>query len=352
MIDAADPATADALASLYDAGALRVPPWMALTTALASVRPDGLGATIAWLVAHQAELERAYADGGAAPLAVAALPPGMQYQPELGYLDRGRDDHALRERYLFADLVGQKSFSQAAIYAITGKELGPRHAELLDAFATANLLLDRRAWPMAVTRRVAARGGGVGAAVMAGVAMMGSEVVAGAAAADCARFLERCRAATAAGRAVAEVVAEALARREKVRGFGRPAVGPDERVPVIEDLLRRHGRAELPFVTLLRAADDAFAAAKGLRSTAAAWAAAILLDFGLTAPQVHAVSNHWVMAAVFAQAVYADERGVIEPAAVARSTAPARPPARAHGGGGEMSKCATNQRLMSTVSEK
>ena len=72
MIDAADPATADALASLYDAGALRVPPWMALTTALASVRPDGLGATIAWLVAHQAELERAYADGGAAPLAVAA----------------------------------------------------------------------------------------------------------------------------------------------------------------------------------------------------------------------------------------------------------------------------------------
>lgn len=347
-----DPASADALASLYDAGALQVPPWMALTAALASVRPVGLGATIDWLVAHRAELERAYADGGAAPLAVAAVPAAMQYQPELGYLDRARNDHALRDRYLFADLVGQKSFSQAAIYAITGKELGPRHCELLDAFATANLLLDRRAWPMAVTRRVAARGGGVGAAAMAGVAMMGSEVVAGAAAADCARFLERCQAATAAGRTVAAVVAEALARREKVRGFGRPVVGPDERVPIIEELLRRHGRADLPFVTLLRAADDAFAAAKGLRSTAAAWAAAILLDFGLTPAQVHAVSNHWVMASVFAQATYADERGVREPGAVAAVAAPARPPARVHGGGGEMSKCATNQRLMSTVSEK
>lgn len=77
-----------------------------------------------------------------------------------------------------------------------------------------------------------------------------------------------------------------------------------------------------------------------------------MLDFALTPAQVQAVSNHWVMASVFAQATYADERGVIEPGAPARSAAPARPPARAHGGGGEMSKCATNQRLMSTVSEK
>ena len=68
-----DLASADALASLYDAGALQVPPWMALTVALASVRPAGLGATIDWLVAHRAELERAYADGGAAPLACEAV---------------------------------------------------------------------------------------------------------------------------------------------------------------------------------------------------------------------------------------------------------------------------------------
>ena len=61
--------------------------------------------------------------------------------------------------------------------------------------------------------------------------------------------------------------------------------------------------------------------------------------------------RHALLAAVFAQAVYADERGVIEPRPAAR-VEPARPPARAHGGGGEMSKCATNQRLMSTVSEK
>ena len=40
-----DSAAGDVLASLYDAGALLVPPWMALVTALASARPDGIAAT-------------------------------------------------------------------------------------------------------------------------------------------------------------------------------------------------------------------------------------------------------------------------------------------------------------------
>ena len=94
-------------------------------------------------------------------------------------------------------------------------------------------------------------------------------------------------------------------------GFGRPVVGPDERVPVIEALLRRHGRHDLPFVTLLRATETAFAAQKGLRTTAAAWAAAILFDHGMSPAHVEAVSNFWVSVCVFAQAVYAGERGLV-----------------------------------------
>ena len=46
----------DALASMFDAGATRVPPWMALVASLASVRPDGIGATIDWLVGAVAEI--------------------------------------------------------------------------------------------------------------------------------------------------------------------------------------------------------------------------------------------------------------------------------------------------------
>jgi citrate synthase len=183
---------------------------------------------------------------------------------------------------------------------------------MLDQIGNAALQPDRRAWPMAVTRRVGARGGGYSSAVLAGVAMMGAPMIAGEAAASCARFLHRARAARLEGRAIADLVADALARKERVMGFGRPVVGPDERVPVMADIARRYGRADLPYVSLLREVEAAFVAQKGLRTTAAAWAAAILLDCGMTADGVHAVSNYWVTVAVFAQALYSHERGLCD----------------------------------------
>ena len=113
------------------------------------------------------------------------------------------------------------------------------------------------------------------------------------------------------GRDVDGFVREVLARRERVMGFGRPVVGPDERVPRMEAALRRRGSADLPFASLLRSADEAFSAQRGLRSTAAAWAAAALSDFGMSPVAVHATCNFWVSVTVFAQAVYSDERRTV-----------------------------------------
>lgn len=308
---ATEPAVADALTMLHDAGATRVPPWMAVTGALAHVRPGSIGATIDWLVAHRDHLEAAYAGGTQGTLGPARMPPEMVYDPDLGGLDRPRDDHRLREKYLFADIDGKMSFTQAAVYAITGIELSPEHAALLDDFGTVNLLVDRRAWPMGATRRVGARTGAYMPAVLTGVAMMGSPVLAGEAAGDCARFLRRAMAAEAEGVPVDQQVAELLARHERVRGFGRPVVGPDERVPVIEAVLRRHGRHDQPQVNLLRRVEAAFMAQKGLGSTAAAWAAAVLGDLGMSPDAVVAVSNYWVSVCVYAQALYSVERGLV-----------------------------------------
>jgi hypothetical protein len=78
----------------------------------------------------------------------------------------------------------------------------------------------------------------------------------------------------------------------------------------MQDILRRYGRDALPYVSTLRAAEAAFVAHKGLSTTAAAWAAAILLDYGMTPGHVHAVSNYWVAVAVYAQAVFSGERGL------------------------------------------
>src|SRR5689334_20394013 len=118
----------DALASLRDAAQVRVPPWMSLVTALASARPDSIGAAIDWLAAHRDELARAYANGREAPLAGASVPAEMQYEPELGFLDRPRNDHFLRDRYLFADIVGKQSFYQTAVFAMTGLQISERDA--------------------------------------------------------------------------------------------------------------------------------------------------------------------------------------------------------------------------------
>ena len=308
---APDPALANAVASMYDAGAVRVPPWMALVAGLAAARPDGFGATIDWLVAYQAELERAYDAGAGAKLGLARLDPSMRYQPELGFLDRERKDHALRERYLFADVVGNRTFFQTAVYAMTGLELPARHAQLLEQIGNANLQADVGAWPLAVTRRAAATGGSYAEAVVGGLAMMSSPVLAGAAAADCAAFLLRVDAAQDEGRVVADVVTDVLARRERVMGFGRPVVPVDERVVMMQQLLAEYGRDREHYVTLLREVAEAFYAQKGLRTSSAAWAAAVLLDFGMTPLQVQAVCNFWVSVCVYSQAVYACERGLV-----------------------------------------
>lgn len=303
--------TADALASLYDAGAVHVPPHLALAAAVATGGAGSIGAAIDWLVSQRDALEQAYQRGHAAPLALATLPAEMCYQPELGFLDRARRDHGLRERYLFAEIVGRRSFTQTAVYAMTGLELSPHDAELFDRVGTINLQADRGAWPLAVTRRVAARGGGYASAVAAGTAMMGARLLAGEAAASCARYLRRVQEQVAAGQPVAEVVAETLARKERVMGFGRPVVGPDERVPPMRAALAEHGRDGLPFARLLDEVEQAFAAQKGLRTTSAAWAAAMLCDFGLSPDCVQAVSNFWVTVCVYSQATYAGERGLV-----------------------------------------
>jgi len=294
-----------ALASVHDAASVRVPAWLAIVTALAQARPADIGATIDWLVAHREALETTYAGGTTAKLGLPALPAAMEFDAELGYLDRSINDHALRDRHLFADIVGKQSFYQTAVYAMCGVAISCRDADMLDELGQANLLVDRRAWPMAVTRRVAARGGGYAAAVVAGTAMLAAPVLAGAAAADCARYLRRVR---ADGRPVDELVAETVARKQRVMGFGRPLVGPDERVPIMLATLARYGRDDGPYVTLLHQVEAAFLAHKGLRTTSAAWAAAVLTDLGLSPDAVQAVSNYWVAVCIYAQALFSSER--------------------------------------------
>lgn len=292
--------------TVKDAGATQVPPWLAVVAALCSAQPKSMDDTFRWLAEHRADIEATYTRGRTEPLNIAALQSDLMYEQELGGLDRSIEDHWLRGRRIFGELLGHRSFMQIAALSIAGLDISARDAEMLEQFAIACLTVDRKAWPMAATRRVAGHGGGVAAAVVAGAAMMGAPMLAGLAAADCARFLRRAALAEQEGVDVSESVRLVIARKERVMGFGRPVVGPDERSPVLREILRRFDRADGAHVALLARAEQAFFEARGLKTTAAAWAAAVLTDLGASPEAVHALSNHWVTLCVFAQASFSD----------------------------------------------
>lgn len=303
-----DTLTRDALANVRDAAMIDVPPWLAVVSALGSVRPDSIGATLDWLVAHRADLEAAYDEARAAPLALARLDDDLARTPELAGLDRAKGDHHLRDKLLFADLVGRESFFHVMVYAITGVALSPSDAAMLDEIGVANIVADQRVWPLAVARRVAGHGGDQCAAVVAGGALMGSPIVGSTAGAGAARFLRGVERAVNEGAALGDVLDAMLERRETLIGFGRPVVGPDERVAPVRASMRRHGRDDGPQVRLLLAIEAHLRARKGLRSNVGAWIAAVMGDLGFTPDGVQGVANMYLHVCLVAQAVFGVER--------------------------------------------
>lgn len=298
----------DALENVRAAGAVSVPPWLSVVSALASARPATVGDTIDWLVAHRDALTAADAESRAAPLTMSPLDEDLRYEPELAQLDRARGDHSLRDKHLFADLVGRRSFFQVTVYAITGIELSASDAEMLERIGVANVAADHRAWPLTVTRRVAGHGGDLCASVVAGAAVMASPLIGSTAGAGAARLLRRVEAAVARGESLASVLDAMLARRETLLGFGRPVMGPDERVAPVQEAMRAHGRGDGAQVRLLRDIEAHLVARKGIRSNVAAWVAAVMGDLGFTPDHVHAVTNVYLHVCVLAQAVYSAER--------------------------------------------
>lgn len=301
---------ADALENLRAAAAVQVPEWLALVSALASVRPGSISETIDWLVQHRATLESTYSESKNAPLVLARLDQDMHYEPELAGLDRPRDDHFLRDKYVFADLVGNKTYFQVIIWAITGVALSKSDAEMLEQIGVANFAADRRVWPLAVTRRVAAHGGDFSSAIVAGHAVMGSPIVGSRATGSLARFMIWAKSEVAKGRSLEAVVDEALSRGEKIKGFGRPVVGPDERVAPVRAIIEKYGREGGSHLVLVQSIEELLQKKRGLQSNVAAWITAVMCDLGFSPDGVHAVTMMYLTPCVFAQAVFSRERGV------------------------------------------
>lgn len=281
---------------------------MALATALATARPQSAEEAFALLDARRDELLRVMNEPGTLRR-LAEPEPEISHEPELGRLRLDIGDHEIRGKLLFGEILGKKSFFQLAAWAIAGLDLSPSDAELLEQVGIICVYADPKIWPLTVARRAGAHGAGLAGGLVAGVAAMCTRNMTSQPVAGFMRFLDRVDAEMASGKSLDEVVAAALASRERIPGVRRPVTGTDERLPPLMATFERFGRADGPSLRLMRRLDEAFAAHKGLRLNAAAPIGAVLRDIGFTPRAAGGFTMIYFVVPLLAQVMFGEEHG-------------------------------------------
>jgi hypothetical protein len=170
------------------------------------------------------------------------------------------------------------------------------------------MLTEPRIWPLTVARRVAAHGGGLARSAVAGIASVCTDNMSAPPVGAFMRFLDRMDAETASGRTLEEVLDGILSRRERISGVGRPAFGPDERVPRMHALYESHGKAQGPSMLLARRVDAYLHARKGLRVNSAGFHGALMRDLGFSPAGAAAFCLIYFLVPILANVVYPEER--------------------------------------------
>jgi hypothetical protein len=285
---------------------------MTLTVALASAGVLDRAAATAMLVDHAAEIDLAVAVAAAQARAPAPLEPELLFEPELARIRPDVGDHEIRGRLLFRDLLGKRSFFQVAAWAIAGLELSQSDAELLEQLGINTQLADPHIWPLAVTRRIAARGGGLAHALVGGIASLCTQNLAVQPVGGFMRFLDRIEQSLQI-ETLEDALAKVLARRERIPGFGRPVLGPDERVPQVEALADEYGRSAGASFRLAHAINTVLFQKKGLRINSAGLQGAIMRDLGFSAGAAVSFCVLYFVVPVLAHVVYAEEHTSARP---------------------------------------
>jgi hypothetical protein len=280
-----------------------------IATALASLSGATLPELMASLRRIQPDLQR-LVEHGAPELArrPAKLGPKLEFEPELARVRPDLQDHEIRGKMLFRDLLGQRTFFQVAAWSIAGIELSAGDARLLEQLGVNTQLLDPHIWPLAVARRIASHGGPLARSLVGGIAALFTSKITIEPVAAFMRFLDAAQAAVERGRSVETFVADQLRRGRTVAGFGRPVLGPDERVPHALRLARRYRRASGSSVRLAQAIEGELRKSKGLAINSAGIQGAIMRDMGFTPDAASAICALYFVVPLLAQHAFVVER--------------------------------------------
>jgi hypothetical protein len=289
------------------AAACGVPPAMLLSVALATAAPRSIAQALELVKTWSSALLELTARPSTNLKALADLEPELRFHPDIARIRPEAADHELRGRLLFRDLLGRQSFFQIAAWSIAGLALSPADAEYLEHLGVVTQLQDARIWPLTVTRRVGLGAGGFTHALLGGIATMLNSNMAVQPVGAFMRFLDRVDDGVAAGRTVEEQLEGVLARRERVPGVGRPALGPDERNVHVAAIVQRYGREGGKSWVLAQRISAFFRQNKGQHINSAGLQGAILRDMGFSPQAATAMCVLYFVVPILAHAVAADE---------------------------------------------
>jgi hypothetical protein len=275
-------------------------PAVVIAVALLAAAPATLEDAVAFVRRHGAELAAAK-PGSLSEL--ASLEPELVRDTEPGRVVATAQDHDVRGRRLFADLVGKRSFFQVAALGIDNVELGARDAELLEHLGVNTQLFDVRIWPLNVARRVAASSG-LEQGVVAGLATVLNANMGPPPVGRFMQLLDTLDAGRSRGVSIERQLEDTVRRRERLPGLGRPALGPDERNAQVFELARAYGRDGGPSWKLAMAVDDFFARRKGVRINSAGLQGALMRDLGFSPRGATAFCTLYFLVPVVVQAAF------------------------------------------------
>jgi hypothetical protein len=192
-----------------------------------------------------------------------------------------------------AGLLGRETTTGLIAMAATGRRPSDDERTVLDAIAVASTSADPRIWPLKLTRLVASYGGtlaGFGAGQLAMEGKLIGPWVVGQAASELVA-LRNAIGAPLNDVTAKDAIADWIARRPRMVGYGVPMRDRDERMDGLRCQIVEMGRDQLPYWTLQEALSAAMARRWRSAPNVGIGVAAILLDLGYTPLQASAVTT-------------------------------------------------------------
>ncbi len=201
----------------------------------------------------------------------------------------GWHDHRLRHRRLFAEVLGRADLTRLSVLALTGRDLDPDAAAMVDDLAVVTSVSEPRIWPLKAARLVASYGGTM-AGFAAGCLWADRAQVGFWTCGLAAESLVALAAELGDGAAdpvrVADAVRRRLERGQVIAGFGVPFRDEDERMVALRRQVRARGRDGGRHWTLLGHLAETMRAERHLGANIGLGLAAVLLDLGFDAGEI------------------------------------------------------------------